>query len=271
MTYDKKGLLVRLVYLCIAILFFFIQKSRRRLRHGHIVLCYHGVNDSQKINFIKQLYLIKNKNTSIGSPAAVDKIGCKSILLCLTFDDAFENLLSNVIPVVTELQIPITIFIPTGSIGTFPDWLRNCTHSDRHQRVMSAEAISGLKQNPLLSFGSHTVDHPRLSLLRKEDILLQLRSSKAAVSKMIGAEVIDLALPHGDYSTTVIEMAFAEGYRNIYTLEPKVNDCDTHGQKQVLGRFSVSPDDWPIEFYLTINGAYAWLAPWRSFCRTLRN
>lgn len=270
MTYGKKGLFVRITYLAAAIIFFIFGKVRRRVNRGVIVLCYHGVNDAQRLRFEHQVHMIQHRVVSSRTMSSF--VSDKKILsICLTFDDAFVNLMDNVIPVITKLRIPITIFIPTGNLGSTPAWLKKRKHPDSQELVLSAEQLSILKDNLMISFGSHTVDHPQLSQLNEKAILDQLKISREMIAKIIDQEITELALPHGDYNDAVLRLAFAAGYRNIYTLEPKVNMILNHTEPQVLGRFSVSPDDWPIEFYLTVQGAYAWLASWRAFLRCLRH
>ncbi|NTU73055.1 polysaccharide deacetylase family protein [Candidatus Roizmanbacteria bacterium] len=271
MTYGKRGIFVRIAYLVVAMLFFAASKMKGNTNRGKIVLCYHGVKNSQKFKFAKQLNLIKNRAVASKNLASVGELDTETSHVCLTFDDAFANLLPNVIPVITELQIPIAIFIPTGSLGTFPPWLQGLEHSDSTEMILSVVQISALLGNPLVSFGSHTVDHPRLSLLQEEEIHAQLRTSRDIISGIVGEKITELALPYGDYNEVVIQIALEEGYQKIYTLEPEAYVVESRSGTPLLGRFSVSPDDWPVEFFLTINGAYAWLAPWRAFLRTLRS
>jgi len=270
MTYAKRGIFIRFAYLLLAMVSFAVKKVSEADKHKKIVLCYHGVTDTQKLNFFKQMAILQYRVVASTDLAYPYDHEIRHLPVCLTFDDAFGNLLSNVIPAITKLQIPITIFIPTGSLGKTPSWLQNSEHADGQEMVMSAAQIVTLKENSLVHFGSHTADHPHLSTLKEEEIRGQLRASKEIINIIVGEKTLELALPHGDYNEAVVQVALEEGYEKIYSLEPVLYDDDYSADTHVLGRFSVSPDDWPIEFYLTINGAYAWLAPWRSFCRKLQ-
>jgi peptidoglycan/xylan/chitin deacetylase (PgdA/CDA1 family) len=270
MTYGKRGLIVRSIYLFVAILFFVASKIKGENKRKSIVLCYHGVNEFQRLSFLKQLSVLKTHAVVTKDVAAITNQHAKNMSVCLTFDDAFANLLLNVIPGITEMQMPITIFVPTGSLGAIPSWLCESEHFDRDERVMSVDQLLILKENHLVQFGSHTVDHPRLSLLKDEEIRKQLRVSKNVISGIIGKKITELALPHGDFNEVVIQIALDEGYNRIYTLEPVAYDAKSDPCAHLIGRFSVSPDDWPIEFFLTIAGGYAWLAPWRSFLHNIR-
>ena len=271
MIYGKRGLLVRLLYLFTAVLFFCVNKAKRNNRSGIIVLCFHGVEENQKKKFARQMQIIEKRTVSIKNFYKPVKNNKQNLSICVTFDDAFANLLVNVIPIVDELHIPITIFIATDSLGTFPSWLQGSTHSDSKEMVMSVDQLLELKKNILVTFGSHTMSHPRLSQMQEDEMREELCLSRGTIQEIIHEQIYDLALPHGDYNDRVIRVAMEEGYKKIYTLDPIVYSCESNSAPHLVGRFSISPDVWPIEFYLTINGAYTWLYAWRSFVKNVSN
>jgi peptidoglycan/xylan/chitin deacetylase (PgdA/CDA1 family) len=267
MSYGKRGIAVRIIYLFVATLFFIIKKIRSNPQSGTIVLCYHGVTDIQRQRFICQMHMVRRQVIATKDLNNTQEHGRQAQTVCITFDDAFANLISNVLPTINNLQIPITIFIATKSIGVFPIWLNGTTHSDSCEIVMTVPQMLALKENPLIVFGSHTVNHPRLSQLQKEEVREELRSSRNTLKEILNVQIEDLALPHGDFNKEVLQIASEEGYENIFTLEPVPYTPDLYSTSHKIGRFSMSPMAWPIEFYLTINGAYSWLAPWRSFIK----
>ena len=273
MTYNKRGIFIRILYLIVSIIFYFLQRIKKTYYKNNflITLCYHGVRDKESFYFQRQLNLIKKYNFSFQENAFKTNLDYRKIHISITFDDAFENLIRNVIPYVQEFStIPIIIFVPTGCLGDLPRWLRNTKHIDRNEPIMSAKDISFFKNNPVISFGSHTIDHQPLSSLPQDELIYQLRESKKALFDLTGKEVNALALPHGDYNPLVLQIAIEEGYQYIYTLESSVSPIISKTLPRIIGRFSVSPDDWPIEFFLTIRGAYAWLNPFRSYIRRFR-
>ena len=176
----------------------------------------------------------------------------------MTFDDAFENLIGNVIPVLEEFQIPAIVFAVPGNLGRTPKWAISPDRPESREKVMTAEQLVILDKNPLIHIGSHTMTHPNLATLTSEKIRQELAESKQQLELLLGHPVEDLALPHGAFNGTVLQMAHQAGYKRIYTLEPKVMP-EVEMQNGVIGRFSMSPNVWPIEFTLTCAGAYSWL------------
>ncbi len=233
-----------------------------------VVLCYHGIQIDHREFFRRQILWINKRrfglyefsqtesSEAFGSP----KIG-------ITFDDAFENLLNNALPLLNELCIPAIVFAVPGNLGRSPLWEINTEHPEYNEKTMTAQQLKNI-HNDLIKIGSHTQTHPNLSELSVEDIRRELEESKNNLEKLIDKPIEDLALPHGAYNEDVMHIAQEAGYKRVYTLEPKLVRASQ--ETGVIGRFSMSPDIWPIEFYLTCAGAYAWLYPFRKLLKKLR-
>jgi peptidoglycan/xylan/chitin deacetylase (PgdA/CDA1 family) len=271
MPYGKRGIVVRITYLFVAALFFIIKKISRTPQSGTIVLCYHGVKEVEQEGFARQMRMVGKRAIAIKDINNRQEKAHHDQTICITFDDAFANLISNVLPTINELKIPITIFIATKSIGSFPIWLDEKKHPDSCEMVMSVPQILALKKNPLVTFGSHTSSHPRLSDLPNNDIREELRSSRNTLKEILNDPIENLALPHGAFNQEVLQIASEEGYKNIFTLEPVPYTSETDSTYPTIGRFSMSPMAWPIEFFFTLKGAYSWLDKWRSYIQTCRS
>lgn len=268
-TYGRKGIFVRLIYLFISLIYYPFRAFDNS--NSIIILCYHGIKNEEKKRFEKQLKIAKSRIVSIKEFFVSQNKHSKALPICITFDDALSNLIVNAIPVINDFRLPITVFIPTGSIGKNPKWLKTGRHHDRCEKVMNESEIYALSKNSLITFGSHTVDHPQLSSLAKSGIKKQLNLSQKIIKEIVGYQITELALPHGDYNDEVISIAKEEGYNIIYTLEEEINKISRNNNFLILGRFLVSPKDWIVEYYLTINGAYAWLYYFRKGIRKIIN
>lgn len=263
-SYAKKGFLVRLVYLFVALLSFFLHWVFGRAA-GVIVLCFHSVTTKHRLAFKRQMQYIKERAVSLDH---IKDASDSDTLVVVTFDDAFECLLDNAIPVVRDLQVPIAIFAVSGNLGNTPAWLSGSGHPDANLPTMSAEQLRKLAEEPGCIIGSHSASHRRLGDLPTAEVDLELATSKASLENVIGVPCHYLALPHGSYRPEVIELAIGRDYRRVLTLEEIAQP--SRWPTGTVGRFSVSPDMWMIEFVLTVHGAYAWLYAWRSCVRRVR-
>jgi peptidoglycan/xylan/chitin deacetylase (PgdA/CDA1 family) len=263
-SYAKKGTLVRLTYLFVALISLILRQMFGRAA-GVVVLCFHSVTTKQRKAFKRQMHYIKERAVSLDH---IKDASDSNSLVVVTFDDAFECLLENVVPVARYLQVPISIFAVSGSLGKTPAWLSGSGHPDAHLPTMSAEQLRNLAEKPGCIIGSHSASHRRLGDLPTAEVDFELATSKASLENALGVQCQYLALPHGSYRPDVIELAIRHGYRKVLTLDEIA--LPSRWPIGTVGRFSVSPDMWMIEFILTVHGAYAWLYTWRAWIRRLR-
>ena len=102
-----------------------------------LVLCYHKVcnvsNDWNNISipidsFYEQMKYIKNNFNVIELDKIKDNIDDENAI-CITFDDRYDDCYKNVLPIIDELNIPITIFISTKCIDTLnEDWCNEISY-----------------------------------------------------------------------------------------------------------------------------------------------
>ncbi len=260
-VYGKRGLPVRLLYLAVSMLRYAITLGGRIGRRQCVFLCYHGIGAQYSDLFRRQMECI--------APQAKSDEVSNTARVFLTFDDAFENLLENVMPTLETLRIPAVIFAVSENLGQTPQWKMPVNHPESTERTMTEEQLIKLSQNPLICIGSHTQTHPDLSQLPTERVNAELNESKRDLERLLSQPVEDLALPHGAYNATVLQIARQAGYKRIYTLAPRSMPMAAV-QEGIVSRFLMTPDVWPIEFYLTCAGAYAWLDSWRSLIRAIR-
>jgi peptidoglycan/xylan/chitin deacetylase (PgdA/CDA1 family) len=268
-VYGKHGILVRILYLTAAILWYLVTLGGRRASKQIIVLCYHGIPVRHREKFRRQMEAIRGRTFS---PPGIHANPCprKDPFpgVCITFDDAFANLLDGALPILEQYQIPATVFAVSGNMGKKPNWAMPIGHPESDEPTMTPEQLFALSRHPRIRIGSHTVTHPDLTGISNEQVQTELTESKRQIESLLNCPVEDLALPHGAYNPAILELAQKAGYKRIYTLESKPVFCQQ--SEGVFGRFSMLPDVWLLEFKLTTAGAYAWLSVFRRWIRSMR-
>jgi len=261
--YGRNGLVVRIVYFGLAVICGFWIALTQKARGKWIVLCYHGVQPEQAKRFDAQLRHVADR------VVAVDQIGRGKPGVCLTFDDAFACLLDNVIPVSAELGAPITIFPVTENFDSIPKWDMPEAHPEKGLRTMSKLEVLGLKDNSLVTIGSHTATHPRLADVPEATVDYELQASHDALKGLLNSAPVDFALPHGSFNRYVCQTARIVGYQRVYTLDPRMNEHLS--DDGLVGRFSVDPDMWIAEFRMTAAGAYSYLFTLRRVLKRIQS
>jgi peptidoglycan/xylan/chitin deacetylase (PgdA/CDA1 family) len=266
--YGRNGFIIRVLYLAVAAILYLLTIGGLLRRKKMVVLCYHGIMPAHRERFHRQILQVNNRKHGINRSSEIKSSGIfKLPEVCITFDDAFENLLENALPFFNELRIPAIVFAVPGNLGQSPKWNIAADHPDCEEKTMTVQQLKSI-QNELIAIGSHTQTHLDLSKLPPEQVRWELTESKKNLEQLLDKPIEDVALPYGAYNQNVLRIAEEIGYKRVYTLEPKLVK---ENQMGVIDRFSMSPDVWPIEFYLTCCGAYSWLYSFRLLLKRIRS
>ena len=84
--------------------------------------------------------------------------------------------------------------------------------NDSKRCFLNEDELREMARNNV-AIGSHTMTHPILTRLAPERVDWELRASKAALEKTLGAPVELLAYPNGAYTQAISEQAGEIGYR----------------------------------------------------------
>lgn len=88
------------------------------------------------------------------------------------------------------------------------------------RHAITWDMLSELATDPLVEIGSHTVSHPRVSLLTSEDARHELRDSRTRLREKLNVPVTQFAFPFGrvdDCGPRDFEIARETGYQGVAT------------------------------------------------------
>ncbi len=128
----------------------------------------------------------------------------------IAFDDGYEGVLGNALPVLDELGFRAIVFIPVGYIGRFNGW-------DHHlfRRWFRHLDWGGLRELSRAGWGigSHSVSHLSLTTLPARRLVDELVRSRAELEEGLGMPVTWISFPFGRYDDRVVSAAVEAGYR----------------------------------------------------------
>ncbi len=159
----------------------------------------------------------------------------------LTFDDAHRSLYTEALPLLRALDVPATVFVPSGSVGMSNEFL---TWDEMREMRDAGWHI-----------GSHTVRHPRMSWRLYDEDTAALRArlrdeceiSRTAIERALGIPVRDFAFPYGETTPAAREAVAAAGYTRAFTVReslewdddplaiPRIDGAEAHGHGAAHG------------------------------------
>src|SRR5215813_2095718 len=188
----------------------------------------------------------------------------------ITFDDGYRDFYTDAWPLLQKYGFTATVFLPTGYIN------------DQRQAFRQIECLTWAEVRALHScgvvFGGHTVTHPQLANLRRQQVREELFGSKAQIEDQLGYPVRSFSYPFQFPETDIRLISFLQdtledaGYTNgVSTI---VGTASSEDNRFFLKRLPVNNDDDFSLFKWKLQGAYDWLhAPqyWFKRIKKLRS
>ena len=185
---------------------------------GAVILQYHHVaEDTPPITSITPTdfaahmdYLQSASFNVIGLPELVDALRSDRVLpdktVAITFDDAYQNILINAVPVLVRHGFPYAVFVATDQVGSSSAFLT--WDQLRHMQQGGA------------TIANHTASHPHL--LRQDEsedeaswlarVASEITRAAEAIDSQLAPAPRFFAYPYGEYDGRIIEIVERLGY-----------------------------------------------------------
>jgi peptidoglycan/xylan/chitin deacetylase (PgdA/CDA1 family) len=123
-------------------------------------------------------------------------------LAAVSFDDAMRNVFTAALPILAELGIPATVYVPTDWLGRRSPWIG----SGGDGAILTADELRRLAAAGW-ELGTHTSTHADLSRLDYGACRREIDASCAVLGAIAGDRVQTLAYPFGRYGAAAIAAA----------------------------------------------------------------
>lgn len=160
---------------------------------------YHAVDDIswglselfvRPANFEAQMrYLADNGYTPILF-GELENSGSYEKPVIITFDDGYEDNYRNAYPVLKKYGFKAVVFLIVNNLDT-PHYLTK------------AQIV---EMKDMISFQSHTLNHPELSKISREELESECVMSKSVIEALTGEPVNVISYPYGLYNGAVINV-----------------------------------------------------------------
>ena len=114
--------------------------------------------------------------------------------VALTLDDGFQDNYTKAFPLLKKHGIPATIFLASGVVGGTNNWMKGRGFPER--KMLNWDQIREMN-NHQISFGAHTVTHPKLPELNDASAEQEITQSKIAIEENLGQPCKHFAYPYG--------------------------------------------------------------------------
>lgn len=140
--------------------------------------------------------------------------------VAITFDDGYQDNLTNALPVLQRHQIPATIYVVVERHDN--DWSTQKKAHHNSGELMQEPKLSDtelqmLVASGLIEIGGHTMTHANLNAIDDTDRHWEMAESRRILQQQTGQSVNSFAYPFGIYSDNDVIMAKQLGYQHAVT------------------------------------------------------
>ena len=115
--------------------------------------------------------------------------------IVLTFDDGYENLYGEMLPILEAHGMTAVVYVITNELGK--------------DGYLTLEQVKDMQRRGI-EIGSHTADHLSLAMLSGDFLLNQVRNSKLFLEWNGLSTIYSFSYPNGDYNEAIIDLCGAK-------------------------------------------------------------
>jgi len=234
-----------------------------------LILCYHAVSPSWPTPLaVTPEGLARQLRHVLGQgyvPRTLSEaLAAEGRSVVVSFDDAFRSVRLLGLPLMQELGVAGTLFVPTDFAAeaapmTWSELGRwSGTEQEGELRCMGWEEIRELAEAGW-EIGSHTASHPKLTEIPEEQMREELERSRAACEEALQRPCPALAYPFGAHDDAVVAAAGAAGYAAAVTLGLRLLEPRLRREPLRLSREGVYREAPWYQFRLASSPLLGWV------------
>ncbi len=173
-------------------------------------------------------------------------------IAALSLDDGVRDNHSVVLPILRRYGIPATVYVTTGMIGKTYPWMSGDIP------MMEEDEIRELAEAGV-EIGAHTISHPNMAELDKEQCLTEMTESRRELERITSRTVETFAYPFCHYGDAAVAAAEEAGFLAAVT-------CGGTGswERFTIKRSLITGKDGLPSFVLKVTGRYQGLFDGRA-------
>ena len=133
--------------------------------------------------------------------------------IVLTFDDGYENIYTEMLPILEAHKMKAVVYVITNELGK--------------EGYLTLEQVKDMQRRGI-EIGSHTADHLALVMLSGDFLMNQIRNSKIFLEWSGLETIFEFSYPNGEYNLELTEILKREGYLTAVTGDVGLNTLETN-------------------------------------------
>lgn len=165
-------------------------------------------------NQLQILKILGFRGCTVSEAVRALKEDSKEKLVALTFDDGYQNFLSNALPALQKFGFSATVYVLSGLIGKSNIW-------DRQSGISPNSLLNELELKLCIGsgveLGCHSHNHHSL-ISENLNLAAEITESKHLLEQQFEVDVHSFCYPYGHFNTRVVEAVRHAGFKSATTM-----------------------------------------------------
>ena len=241
-----------------------------RLRREVPIVMYHRFirDDSEKgihgtylhVNMLeKHLKLLKRLGyrtltfADLADQGLASRLTPDSKYIIITVDDGYRDNYELLFPLLKKYGFKAVIYLVTGE--RFNRWdVEQPGNPEKRVELMTPEQIKEMADSGLVEFGGHTLTHPHLDTLSREEQRREIADNKAQLEQLLGRPLASFAYPFGSHNEDSKALARELGYP--FAVATNSGPLAMHEDPYQIRRIAIFPRTDVFGLWRKIKGDY---------------
>ena len=215
------------------------HRARRRAFNGEVITSIYFHRPNRKLFAQCISWLAKHGYTFISSDELIKILHNGGPFprggAWISLDDGYRSWLVDVLPVIRQYKVPVTLFVPSGIVsgnGLFPffhdprypretrKFIQSVPKKEVIREALTIEELKRIAAYPEVEIGGHTVSHAITVYSTQQDLQFEIGEDKRAIEAWTGASVKSFAYPAGYVDGRETQFLQDFGFAVAATTEP---------------------------------------------------
>lgn len=173
--------------------------------------------------------------------------------IIITVDDGYKDNYELLLPLLKKYNFKAVVYVVTGE--NFNRWdVEVQNNPEKHVSLMEAKQVKALHDSGLVEIGGHTLTHPRLSQLSRDEQQQQIEQNKFHLEQLLQTKLCSFAYPYGDHNEESKIIAKQAGYQ--FAVATNSGPLGLHQDKFQIRRIAIFPKTDVFGLWRKVRGNY---------------
>jgi len=173
--------------------------------------------------------------------------------IMITVDDGYADNYHLMLPLLKKYGFKAVVYIVTGE--SFNRWdVENEDNPENQVALMSAEQIKVLAESGNIEIGGHTMTHPKLDALSRNDQYNEIISNKQQLEDLLGKPLTSFAYPFGLHNEDSKDIVKDTGYQ--FAVATNSGPLSFHQDPYQIRRIGIFPRTDVFGLWRKVRGNY---------------